>query len=188
MSKVMKILLSASMIVLILALWLGCSSTSGSSISEINQPASSSTQNIPTSTGQQTANPSENQQQCDRPMGEDNSQMNQVAARAAEILGMSEDVFLNAFQTAMSNNMPESHGGEGQQPPQGEPPGSMGKPSQEPLEQPGGEPPEMQPGQQVGQGPAFEMEEIYEEMAGILGISADDIADAFEQAQQELSQ
>ena len=58
----------------------------------------------------------------------------------------------------------------------------------EPPEQPEGEPPEMQQGQQGGQGPAFGMEEIYEEMAGILGISADDIADAFEQAQQELSQ
>jgi hypothetical protein len=184
MSKVMKILLSASMVVLIIALWVGCSSTSGSSTSGSNQSASSSTQNKPESTGQQTANPSDGQQPGNRPMGGGNFQMNQVAVRAAEILGISEDEFLTAFQTAMSNHMPEGPGGEGQEPPQGEPPESMG----EPPEQPEGEPPEMQQGQQGGQGPAFGMEEIYEEMAGILGISADDIADAFEQAQQELSQ
>jgi hypothetical protein len=117
-------------------------------------------------------------------MGGGNFQMNQVAVRAAEILGVSEDEFLTVFRTAMSNNMPQGTDGESQQPPQGELPESMG----EPPEQPEGEPPEMQPGQQGGQGPAFDMEEIYGEMAGILGISADDISSAFQQAQQELSQ
>jgi hypothetical protein len=183
MSKVMKILLSASIIVLIMALWVGCSNSSGSSTPGSNQPASSSAQNKPDSTGQQ-ANPSGGQQQGNRPMGGDNSQMNQVAVRAAEILGVSEDEFVAAFQTAVSNHMPKGPGEGGQQPPQSEPPESMG----EPPEQPEGEPPEMQPGQQGGQGPAFEMEEIYEEMAEILGLSADDIASAFQQAQQELSQ
>jgi hypothetical protein len=117
-------------------------------------------------------------------MGGDNSQMNQVAIRAAEILNISEEEFLTAFQTAMNNYMPKAPDGEGQQPPQGEPPESMG----EPPEQPEGESPEMQPGQQGGQGPGFDMEEIYNEISDILGISADDIAGAFEQAQQELSQ
>jgi hypothetical protein len=56
--------------------------------------------------------------------------MNQVAVMAAEILNISEEDFLTAFQTAMSNNMPEAPDGEGQQPPQGEPPESMGEPTQ----------------------------------------------------------
>lgn len=187
MSRVMKILLSASMIVLIMALWVGCSNTTDDSTSGSNQPSSSTTQNKPSSTSQQTANPSEGQQQGNRPMGGDNSQMNQLAVRAAEILGVSEDEFVAAFQTAMSNHMSEGPGGEGQQPPQGEPPESIGEPLHESPEQSGGEPPEMQLGKQGGQGPAFDMEEIYEEMSEILGISADDIADAFEQAQQELN-
>jgi hypothetical protein len=46
----------------------------------------------------------------------------------------------------------------------------------------------MQPGQQGGQGAGFGVEKIYEEMDVILGISADDFAGAFEQAQQELGQ
>ena len=109
MSKLMKTLLSASIIVLIIALWVGCNNSSGSSTSGSNQPASSSAQNKPDSAGQQ-ANPSEGQQQGNRPMGGDNSQMNQVAVRAAEILGVSEDEFVAAFQTAVSNPMPEGPG------------------------------------------------------------------------------
>jgi PBP1b-binding outer membrane lipoprotein LpoB len=69
MSKAMKILLSVSMVVLVMALWVGCGNTTDGSTSGSNQPASSSTQNKPDSTGQQTANPPEGQQPGDRPMG-----------------------------------------------------------------------------------------------------------------------
>lgn len=188
MSKAMKILLSITIIALIMALWVGCASTTSSSTLGNSQPSSSSTQNKPDSTEQQTSNPSNTQQSQpgDRPAGGDNSLMNEVAIRAAEILNISEDEFLTAFETAMSTYMPEAPDQSGQQPPQGEPPESMDEPPQEPPELPEGKAPDMQPGQIGGHGPGFDRQEIYAEMAGILGISADDIASAFEQAQQEL--
>jgi hypothetical protein len=64
---------------------------------------------------------------------------------------------------------------------------SQGEPPQQPPEQSEGGFSNGQLGQRSGQHPGFDMQKIYEQLAEKLGISADDIASAFDQARQELN-
>jgi hypothetical protein len=183
MVKVIRILLPVMAITLIMSLMVGCSAAyTGSSTATNDRPSSSLAQNELGSSGQPT---SADMQKPDgggkQPVGNGGQQMEQVISRLAEILNVPEEEFSLAYQNAMSAHMPERPSDLDQQPPQMD-----GEPPEQPQESPDGEAPE--PGQRGQQGPGFDMQEIYDELAEALGISEDDIAAAFKQTQQELSQ
>jgi hypothetical protein len=161
----LAVALAATLTVISLA---GCSS-------DVSQNQSSSSgQQSSTSSGQGSTNQATQQQpssSSQQPPGAAN--MNVILTRAAEILGISSDDLIAAFQNAM---------------PQGGPSG-QGQPGQPPMPPSGeqGQPPAPPSGQQPSQSssPQF-MTEIYEKMAAELNISADAIAEAIAQAEKEL--
>jgi hypothetical protein len=184
MLKIFKIILPVTVLALAMSLMIGCSATGGSSTtSGTNQNStSSSIQNQDSSSVQQTSNSSDTQKLGgQRPNGNGGPQMDQMLSRVAEILNISEEDFTAAFQEAMSANMPQRPSGS-EQPPQ-----TQGEPPQQPPEQSEGGFSNGQLGQRSGQHPGFDMQKIYEQLAEKLGISADDIASAFDQARQELN-
>jgi hypothetical protein len=145
------------------------SSSSGQQSSTSLDPQSvdqSTQQQQPTSSGQQ-------------PPGDSN--ITAILNRAAEILGISADEFTTAFQNAMPEGGASGSGQEGQ--PSVPPSGQEGEPPALPSGQ------ERQPStppsdQQMSQSQF--MTEIHEKMAAELNISADDITEAMEQAEEEL--
>jgi hypothetical protein len=96
--------------------------------------------------------------------------MTAILNRAAEILGISSDEFTTAFQNAMPEGGTSGSGQQGQPPTA--PSGQQGQPPTAPSGQ--------------GMSQSQFMTEIYEKMAVELNISADDIAKAMEQAEEEL--
>jgi hypothetical protein len=170
MSKNIRKLASGMALVLILT----SISLAGCSADSSQRSSSSSGQQSSTSSGQGSTNQATQQQpgsSSQQPPGAAN--MNVILTRAAEILGISSDDFIAAFQNAM---------------PQGGPSG-QGQPGQPPMPPSGeqGQPPAPPSGQQPSQSssPQF-MTEVYEKMAAELNISADDIAQAIAQAEKEL--
>lgn len=160
---------------------------SGCGMTETYQNQSSSSgQQSSTSSGQQSTGQAATQQpnsSSQQPSGSPGQQPpggidnTEVLTRAAEILGISSDDFITAFQNAMPQGMPS---GAGQQ---GQPPTSQSDQQ--------GEPPTPTSGQQgppTGQGMSQSqlMTDIYEKMAEELNISADDITNAIQQATEEL--
>lgn len=142
-------------------------------------------QNTPSSSGQQsTSQPTQQQpsgssgQQPTGTPGQrqppDAANMTAVLNRAAEILGVSAEKFTAAFQKAM----PTAPSGQQQGQPPAPPSGQQGQPPQAPPS--GG-----QQGQQPPGGGA-QLTEAYAKMSAELNISADSIAKAMAQAQQEL--
>ena len=130
--------------------------------SEVSPSSSSSSeQQMPSSSGQQPSSSTGQQPSGQQPRGVNDQNMKDMLAKAAAILGISVDKLTSAFEQAQSSLKPAS----GQQPPQ----------------QDGQKPPE---GAKPTGGP--NMQAMYEKMAEILSISADKIADAFEQAQKAL--
>ncbi len=150
--------------------------------------SSNMSQTPSSSSGQQSTNQPAQQQQSsssgEKPAGSPGqppqgaSNMEAILNRAAEILGISADKFTAAFQNAMPQ---PGSGQEGQpsQPPSGE----QGQPPEPPSGQQG-QPSEPPSGQQMSQSQF--MTETYAKMAVELNISADDIAKAMAQAEEEL--
>ena len=142
--------------------------------------SSDGSQNPPSSSEQQSSNLS-GQQSTDQPKQQDQPSptgqlqpptapnMTEVLNRAAEILDISPDEFIAAFQNAMPSAPP------GQQ---------QGKPPEHPEGQEGQPPPASRADQQMFQSEM--MTEVYEAMAVELNVSADDIAEAITQAETEL--
>ena len=168
----------AFVVILISISLAGCSTNSAQ-----NPSSSSGQQSSSTTSEQQSVNQSTQQQQPgspgQQPPGASN--MTAILTRAAEILGISSDDFIAAFNNAMPEGGASGSGQQGQPPTapsgqQGQPPtppsGEQGQPSTPPS------------GQQMSQSQS--MTEIYEKMAVELNISADDIAKAMEQAEEEL--
>lgn len=169
-------------------------SLAGCSADLSQNSSSSSGQQSSGSSGQQSVNqstqqPSSSGQQPSGSSGQqppDVSNMDAILNRAAEILGISSDDFIAAFNSAMPVGGPSGPGQQGQ-PPAGPPSGQQG---QQPPELPSdqqGQPPAPPSGQQPSQSgsPQF-MTAVYENMAAELNISADDIAEAMTQAENEL--
>jgi hypothetical protein len=184
MLKIFKIILPVTVLALVMSLMIGCSSAGTGTNTGTNQtPSSSSTQNQGSLSGQQSSgtNTTHNPGTWNGHGGNGGTQMNQMLSKVAQILNVPEDQFTAAFQEAMSANMPQRPSGS-EQPPQ-----TQGEPPQQPPEQSEGGFSNGQPGQRSGQHPGFDMQKIYEQVAEKLGISADDIASAFEQARQELN-
>jgi hypothetical protein len=185
MSKSVKIV-AADMLLLIMLMGVilsGCGTTE-----TYQNQSSSSGQQSSTPSGQSTGQaatqqPSSSAQQPSGspgqqpPGGIDNTE---VLTRAAEILGVSSDDFITAFQNAMPQGMPS---GSGQQ---GQPPTSQSGQQGESPTPPSGQ--QGQPPTGIGQGMSQSqfMTDIYEKMAEELNISADDIANAIQQATEEL--
>jgi hypothetical protein len=176
-------------------------------------------QNQSSSSGQQTSASTE-EQSIDQPKQQqppDSSGQNQfpgasnmaeILNRAAEILGVSSDDFIAAFNNAMPGDgvfdsgqqgqpsSPPFGQQEGQQPP-APPSGQQGQLPIPPSDQQEGQQPPAPPSdQQQGQQPkppqdqqmsqSQFMTEVYAKMAAELNISADDIAEAIAQAEKEL--
>jgi hypothetical protein len=173
----------------------GCSS-------DVSQSQSSSSGQQPsTSSGQQSIDQSMQQQPPDS-SGQGQfpgaSNMTEILNRAAEILGISSDDFITAFNNAMSEGgafdsgqqgqpSPPSGQQEGQQPPA--PPSGQQEgqqPPAPPSDQQQGQQPTPPQGQQMSQSQF--MTEVYAKMAVELNISADDIAEAMVQAETELQE
>jgi len=141
--------------------------SSGASQSTSSSSPQTSKQQAPSSGAQPPSMPAGGQP----PARMDDEGMETMLNQVAEILGISAGEVTSAFEQAQaslfSGRQPEGQPPEpGQQPPQGQPPES-------------GEGPPARPG-----GP--DMTALYDEMANILGISADEISAAFEQAGQGL--
>jgi len=153
------------------------SSSSGqqSSTSVDEQSVGQTTQpQQPSSSGQEPAG-SPGQQSPDA------SNMTAILSRAAEILGIASDDFIAAF----NNTMPEggAFGSVQQGQPSAPPSDQQGQPPAPPSVQQG-QPSTPPSGQQMPQSQF--MTEVYEKMALELDISADDIAEAIIQAEEEL--
>ncbi len=176
-TKVTVIVVLAIIAIIVMA---GCGSNSSQSTpssseqsvqQSTQQTTQQSTQQSTQQTTQQTTQQSTQQSgtqsgQQQPPSGQtpDNSKMDAVITRAAAILGVSADSFKKAFQNAM----PQGRGsGSGQQ---GQPPSGQQPPSA--------------PSGSSAQGP--DMTAIYTKMAAELNVTADAIAKAMAQAQQEL--
>ncbi len=165
-------------VVLIGASLAGCSTGSSQNTTSASGQESSST-----ATGQQSTSQSAPQQQPgspgQQPPGASN--MTEILARAAEILGISSEKLTTAFQNAMPQGGPSGSGQQGQPP--AAPSGQQRQPPEPPSGQQGqlSEPPS---GQQMTQSQL--MADVYEKMAEELNISADDIASAMQQAEEEL--
>jgi hypothetical protein len=154
----------------------GAADTQTQSSTPVQQTVSTPTQQTNTQTGGQSAEQASQQPGTgQRPAG--GQDMTKVLTRAAEILGVSSDKFTTAFNNARPQ-APAGGGQQGQQP-------SGEKPSEPPSGQQG-QPPEPPSGQQSQSGKGF-MTETYTKMAEELGISADKIEAAMNQAMQELS-
>jgi hypothetical protein len=156
----------------------GCSS-------DVSQNQSSSSGQQSSTSSQGSTNQATQQQpgsSSQQPSGAAN--MNVILTRAAEILGISSDDFIAAFQNAMPQGGPSGQGQPGQLP--APPSGEQGQPPMPPSGEQG-QPPAPPSGQQPSQSssPQF-MTEVYEKMAAELNISADDIAEAIAQAEKEL--
>lgn len=153
-------------VILAVIILAGC----GSSVTQT--PASSSGQQSATQPTQQQPSGSSGQKpdgaQGQQPPGGAQNK-DAVMKRAAEILGIDEAKFTAAFKNAM----PAPPSGQQGLPPATPSSGQQGQPLS---------------GAQQGQSPggARDMTAIYEKMATELGISADDIAKAMAQAEQEL--
>jgi hypothetical protein len=167
----------------------GCSADSSQNSSSLSGQQSSG------SSGQQSVNqstqqPSSSGQQPSGSSGQqppDVSNLDAILNRAAEILGISSDDFIAAFNNAMPAGGPSGSGQQGQ-PPTEPPSDQQGQqPPELPSGQQQGEPPAPPSGQQPSQSepPQF-MTEVYEKMAAELNIAADDIAEAMTQAENEL--
>ena len=148
----------------------GAADTQTQSSTPTQQTVSTPTQQTGTQTGgQSTWQASQQPGTGQRPAG--GQDMTKVLARAAEILGVSSDKLTTAF----NNARPQPPSGQ-----QGE------KPSEPPSGQQGEKPSEPPAGQQGQSGKGF-MTDTYTKMAEELGISADKIEAAMNQAMQELS-
>ncbi len=153
----------------------GATDTQTQSSTPTQQTVSTPTQQTNTQTGGQSAGQSSQQPGTgQRPAG--GQDMTKVLTRAAEILGVSSDKFITAF----NNARPQPPSGAGQQEP---PSGQQGEKPSEPPSGQQGQPPS---GQQGQSGKGF-MTETYTKMAEELGVSADKIEAAMNQAMQELS-
>ena len=162
-----KIIVIGIVVSLVLSIISLAACSSGASQSNSSSSPQTSGQQAP-SLGAQPPSMPANGQPPARMGGEGmETMLNQVA----EILGISASEVTSAFEQAQasvfSGQQPEGQPPEpGQQPPQGQPPESGEEPSAH------------------SEGP--DMTALYEEMVSILGISADDISAAFEQARQGL--
>jgi hypothetical protein len=155
---------TALVVILIGTFLTGCSASSSQTSS-----SSSGQQSSPTTSGQASTNESTQQQAT--PPGQQQfggSNMTEILTRAAEILGISSDDFIASFQNAMPQGGPSRSGEQGQPPTA--PSGQQGQPPTS--------------GQQMTQSQF--MTDIYAKMAEELNISADDIANAIQQAEEEL--
>jgi len=175
-------LIIAFVVVLISISLTGCDSNSSQSTS------SPTTQPSVDSSGQQSNNPSMQQQQPGH-SGQSQSpnapDMTAVLNRAAEILGISSDKFTTAFQNAMPKPSTDQQE-QPPAPPTGTPPTGTHPSDQQgqPPEPPTGAPQSGQPKSQ-SENPQF-MTDVYAKMAEELNISVDDISKAMTQAEEEL--
>jgi hypothetical protein len=169
--KVPKIAVAtiAGMLIITSICLIGCGSDASSASSSSKQSSTPAAQQQPTSSGQQP------------PARGNDQNMKNMLAKAAEILGISTDKLTSAFEAAQASMGPT--GGQqppqGGQPPTGQPPsGQQSQTGQQPTsgQQPTGQPPQGGPNMQA----------LYDKMAETLGISADKIASAFEQAAKAL--
>ena len=148
-----------------------------------NTSSSSGQQSSPVTASQQSDNQSAQRQQPgspgQQPPGASN--MTEVLSRAAEILGISSEKLTTAFQNAMPQGGSSGSGQQGQPPTA--PSGQQGQSPTPPSGQQG-QPSTLPSGQQMTQSQL--MTDVYEKMAEELNISADDIASAMQQAEEEL--
>jgi hypothetical protein len=179
----------AFVVILISISLAGCSTGSSQNTSSTSTQQSSSTTSGQPSTNGATQQQQTNSQGQQQPGA---SNMTAILSRAAEILGISSEKLTTAFQNAMPQGGPSGSGQQGQPstPPsgeQGEPPaspsGEQGQPPTPPSGQQG-QPSTPPSGQQMTQ--SQPMTGVYEKMAEELNISADDIASAMQQAEEEL--
>jgi hypothetical protein len=149
----------------------GCAGGSAS-----QAPASSGTQSTPAATTPASQTTSTSGQQGGKQGGQDmQAQQTKLLARVAEILGVSTDSLTTAYEAAIKSVMGDkapsgSTPGQPPQPPSGTPPSG----------QQGGTPPS------GGQNKAPDMSGVYSKIAASLGLTADKVTAAFEQAQKEL--
>jgi len=143
------------------------------------QDTTPASQQQPAATGQQQPAATGRQQPSKGP------DMTAVLTRAAEILGVAPDKFITAFENARPQGGPSDNRTQGQPPapPSGQ---QQGEPPAPPTGQQGGQPPAPPSGQQPGQPGTQFITEIAIKMAAELNISADKIAAAISQAEQEL--
>ncbi len=165
-------------IVISLVLFSGCgvTNTTPATTSAAEQAAAESS-------GQAVDNPPSQQPGMpDHKYQPDNANIQAVLERAAEILNISSEEFIAAFQSAMPTPPRGEQTGELPAPPAGQngtqSPPQQGEQGGESLVHPEGQVPV------AGGSPGIPLE-IYSRMAEELGISADDIAEAMEQAQKE---
>ncbi len=176
-TKVTVIVVLAIIATVIMA---GCGSNSSQSTpSSSEQSVQQSTQQTTQQSTQQSGTQS-GQQQPPSGQAPDNSKMDAVNTRAAAILGVSADSFKKAFQNAMPQGGGSGSGQQGQPP--APTPGDNTTGHQGQL--PSGQQPPAAPSGSSGQGP--DMTDIYTKMATELNVTADAIAKAMAQAQQEL--
>jgi hypothetical protein len=179
----------AFVVILISICLAGCSATSSQ-----NPSSSSGQQSSSTTSGQQSDNQSGQQRQPGSPGQQPGgaSNMTAILTRAAEILGISSEKLTTAFQNAMPQGGPSGSGQKGQSatPPSGQhgqpstPPSGQQGQATTPLSGQQGQSSTPPSGQQMTQSQF--MTDIYEKMAEELNISADDIANAMQQAETEL--
>ncbi|MFA5066196.1 MAG: hypothetical protein WC566_12145 [Dehalococcoidia bacterium] len=159
----------------------GTAETQNQSTTPSQQTVSTPSQQTTTQTNSQSGDQSSQQSAEGRQPPSGGQDMTAILTRAADILGISSDKFITAF----NNARPQAPSGDGQH---GQPPsGQDGEPPAAPTGQQGEKPSESPSGQQQGKDGTGFMTEIYTKMADELGISADKIEAAMSQAMQELS-
>ncbi len=165
----------------------GAAETQTQSTTPVQQSETTPAQQTTTTTGSQTTGQSTQQPAATGQQQPSKSpDMTAVLTRAAEILGVSSDKFIAAFESARPQGGPSDNGTQGQPPapPSGQ---QQGEPPAAPTGQQGEQPTTPPSGQQQRQPGNEFMTEIYTKMATELNISADKIEAAITQAQQELS-
>ncbi len=181
--KIAKFPVYAALVIIISAMALaGCSSssTSSSTPSSTQQPAAQ-TQQSGQQSGQQGGQ--QGSQQGQKHDGQDMQEMQtKLLTRVAEILGVSTESLTTAYQNAMQSVMGDKTPGQGGQ---GTPPEKpSGEGDQKPPE--GGQPPTDGQGGQGGGHGGPDMSGVYSKVAEALGLTAEKVQAAFEQAQKEL--
>jgi hypothetical protein len=171
--------LFATVVILVGLILAGCSTVGTGATTQESSSSPAQTTINPAESGS-TTSPNQGNVPAGGPRG--GAEMRKMFARAAEILGITEDQLTGAFQEAQKSvfgDAPTPSGISGQQP---EPPsGTSGQPSKPPSGPSGQQPPSH------GQGPDQEsMQKVYSKMSQILNIAADKISSAMDQARQEL--
>ena len=142
-------------------------------------PASTTTGST---TSGSTASPTQGNALPGRQSGPD---MSKTFARAAEILGITETQLTSAFQQAQESVFGKASTGTSETSDQQPPPPPSGTWSQQPPQSPSGTTGQQSPSHNGGPNQES-MQKLYSKMSEILGISADKISSAMDQARQEL--